>query len=180
MHNEDITPIFDGITSGSGKKIAVSDAALLKVKAVSQKYDDNVVAPVKSFTGFQTAGGSAVTVSEKALQQAAKFHESVREFEVPDLPEACHREQFAKCPDIKTDISATNSEITFTNVSTEAVKGFTGFQTGRGQKVSVSKEALKKARTIITENDKCEDVEGDEQKETHFDIETEAKESTRV
>ena len=180
VHNEDITPIFDGITSGSGKKIAVSDAALLKVKAVSQKYDDNVVAPVKSFTGFQTAGGSAVTVSEKALQQAAKFHESVREFEVPDLPEACHREQFAKCPDIKTDISATNSEITFTNVSTEAVKGFTGFQTGRGQKVSVSKEALKKARTIITENDKCEDVEGDEQKETHFDIETEAKESTRV
>ena len=174
--NTPAAPIFDGFTSASGKKIAVSDASLLNVKAVSQKYDHNAVVPVKSFTGFQTAGGSAVTVSENALQQAAKFHESVAEFEVSGLTEACHRDQ---CQDLQTDLSSTNSKITFSNVSTKALNSFTGFQTGRGQKVSVSEEALKKTR-ILTENDKYEDVGGDEQIETHFDIETEAKESTEV
>ena len=177
--NTSAAPVFDGFTSGSGKKIALSDASLLNVKADSQKYDHNVVVPFKSFTGFQTAGGSAVTVSENALQQAAKFHESVTEFEVPDLSGAFHRDQSSQCQVLKTNLSSTNSKIAFNNVSTEALKGFTGFQTGRGQRVSVSGEALKKSR-ILTENDKYEDVRGDEQTETHFDIETEAKESTKV
>ena len=175
--NEDITqaaPIFGGFTSGNGKEITVSDAALLRAKIMLQKYDDSAVVPVQSFTGFQTAGGSAVTVSESALQQAVKFHESVGEFEVPGLSEACQ-----KNPSLKSDLTSTNSA-TFTNVSTEALKSFTGFLTGRGQKVSISEEALNKARTFIHDNDKYEDVVGDEQKETNFDIETEAKESTKV
>ena len=81
-------------------------------------------------------------------------------------------------PDVKTD--STNSGVLFNNGSTNPQESFQGFQTARGRKVSVSEEAVKKAKNLLTVQSSIENRYGDGRSESQIDIETETKESTKV
>ncbi|XP_078603225.1 uncharacterized protein LOC144877195 [Branchiostoma floridae x Branchiostoma japonicum] len=146
------TSMFRGFQTARGQKIEVSENALRKARALfsdDSKEETTALEGIQSpkveiakntnastFWSFQTARGQKIEVSEDALRKArALFSDDAKE-------ETADQEgiQSLKVRTAKD-----------TNDST-----FRGFQTARGQKIKVSKDALQKARALFSDDAKEE------------------------
>ena len=173
---------FAGFLTAGGATVKVSEKSLQFVKNFQSEESngpDKLLQPsndARSFAGFQTAGGNKVKVSEKSLQFAKNFlsEESISSDRQGDTAGSCIGFQTAagKKVDISDDalqkaqqlLANTNSSVvpsrskpTESEVKcsspSSTKQGFKGFQTARGNKVHVSKQALDKARQFLTDND---------------------------
>ncbi|XP_078684329.1 uncharacterized protein LOC144917871 [Branchiostoma floridae x Branchiostoma belcheri] len=143
--SEKTTVTYRGFQTAGGQKIHVSKEALQKAKAL---FSDNVPLPGSStpeklpltdqkqsnngteLKGFQTAKGQKIEVSKKSLQLAKNlWKESESGLN--------HPAEVAK----KTPEDSEKTTITYR-----------GFQTARGQKIHVSKEALQKAKALFSDD----------------------------
>lgn len=125
-------PSFGGFCTAGGSKVHISDKALARAEQLwkEEEGNDDISAPVveydnpetalQSFGGFQTAGGSCVTASEKALAKAQHILDQLEhEMRTEDnLPDQVQGESF-------------------------------GFQTARGSTVKVSDDAMSKAQSML-------------------------------
>ncbi|XP_070553745.1 breast cancer type 2 susceptibility protein-like [Ptychodera flava] len=98
--------------------------------------ENSCPSPPKPFLGFQTAGGSKVTVSEDSLKKAKLL-----------LAE-----------------ETANTEYTVFQKNINTLPEFTGFQTAGGRKVTVSEESLKKAKGLFSEVEMSECSKNNESK----------------
>ena len=171
-----------GFQTARGCQVMVSESALreahrfmnqleLEVNAANdQEMTENHI----SFTEFSTARGNRVEVSKTALKLAKRFladnHDN--NTEQPITPEP--------------DLTGMNADQLPSDKLNERPQGFAGFQTGRGEAVPVSEEAMAKAQLFVTEN--TETLQGYNDKESRplrdvkhqVDIEMEASESAKV
>ncbi|XP_035682318.1 uncharacterized protein LOC118419819 isoform X2 [Branchiostoma floridae] len=162
-----------------GKSVETLDSAtfneeILKEKDVTQSSKD------ESFVGFKTASGHTVNVSETSLQRAKQMFQDGDEVNAKTSPNKGPFEESApsEFQRFKTcrgqEIGVSNKSLQFTkemwkdsesdfNHSCESAmlnpecgeKGttmFRGFQTARGQKINVSKEALEKAKALFSDD----------------------------
>ena len=136
---------FTGFSTARGNKVSVSDKALKKSRKIfneneqsfSNSGSKNTTSPGQSpnsrgahFTGFATARGSKVLVSEKALKESRKI--------------------FDDCEHSFIDSKNT----TLPGQSLKAgVTHITGFATARGNEVSVSDKTLKESKKMFVERE---------------------------
>ena len=134
--------ICTGFTTARGNKVSVSDKALKELRKIFDDTDNNSISEnVKSLessakmasticTGFTTARGNKVSVSDKALNESRKMFDD-------------------------TDINSMLSENVELSVQSpnKASTICTGFTTARGNKVSVSDKALKESRKIFDDTE---------------------------
>lgn len=125
-------PSFGGFCTAGGSKVHISDKALARAEQLwkEEEGNDDIGAPgveydkpetaLQSFGGFQTAGGSRVTASEKALAKAQHILDQLEhEMRTEDiLPDQVQGESF-------------------------------GFQTALGSTVKVSDDAMSKAQSML-------------------------------
>ena len=119
-----MTPV--GFSTAGGKKVTVSEQALGKAKAMfgGASSPEAPVTPV----GFSTAGGRQVTVSEQALGKARAVMEEAGVKEVTMAEGASNRAVLEGSKGASTAV---------------------GFSTGRGQPVEVSAAALARAQAVL-------------------------------
>ncbi|XP_048836639.1 breast cancer type 2 susceptibility protein isoform X3 [Brienomyrus brachyistius] len=144
-----------GFSTASGKRVCVSETALLKAKtflesdeeclnpkehvATQHKGVSSPNIPLKRSCGFSTASGKSVSVSTKSLQEAKVLFsemESVSLWESgAEAVEESKRNEFGIYP-------------------SDSGKSNCGFSTASGKKVSVSEESLMRAKTLL---DQCDE-----------------------
>jgi hypothetical protein len=156
-----------GVASGGGKKICISEEAVLKAQAFMREAVPEIPSDSSrnsSFSGFATAGGKKVIISEEAITKARTLFED-------NLPEArpvnwdvstCIG--FSTAAGKKVSISQeaiARAKALFDDKLPEALSGhsevpgasrvrsFTGFATAAGKKVSISEEAIVKAKALF-------------------------------
>ena len=127
---------FAGFATAGGKKVSISEKALNHVKQFFDDVEEENVAPIKEPFGFATASGKHVNVSSSALEKA-RNNQRVAEAETSN----------------SKDIPGLLSATTTTLRSMDNQPGCGGFQTARGGSVSVSADALNRARTILNDCD---------------------------
>ncbi|XP_056906119.1 breast cancer type 2 susceptibility protein [Takifugu flavidus] len=164
-----------GFHTASGKATACSSEALQKAKALFSDISSNVETlqtnqddpkqdhienEPKIHCGFSTAGGGKVHISQKSLLKAKnlfKEFDSATENQEPD-------DSFKGCDivDDRDDFSAKQREtlavvsrfheMNRTNVCTNVPPAGHGFHMASGRKVSVSDEAMVKAKSLMDES----------------------------
>ena len=137
---------FAGFATAGGKKVSISEKALNHVKQFFDDVEEENVAPSKEPYGFATARGKHVNVSSSALEKARN---NLRAAEA----------ETSNSKDIPGLLSATTTTLR----SMDNQPGCGGFQTARGSSVSVSADALNRARTLLNdcdENDPEKDNSG--------------------
>ncbi|CAH1268296.1 BRCA2 [Branchiostoma lanceolatum] len=147
---------FRGFQTAGGQRIDVSEEALQKAKALfsdntsltendsckKSSHTNQELNNGAKFKGFQTARGQKIEVSEDALKKARVFL-SDDVTEETSGQEGIQRPKMERAQDVNTSI-------------------FRGFQTARGQKIEVSKDALQKARALLSD-DVTEETSGQEE-----------------
>ncbi|KAJ7372029.1 hypothetical protein OS493_021457 [Desmophyllum pertusum] len=165
---------FSGFQTASGQSVKLSKESLVKGTAIMQQIDKSLeqnregsasatsfsgsepsVTSFSGFSGFQTAGGKTVQISESALAKAKETMAGIdRELqttspETPTISDYASRKarEPMKLVDQQIDKSTT--------VVTKGSHGgkFKGFFTAGGQSVSISEEALTKAKGFLLETD---------------------------
>ncbi|XP_062329445.1 breast cancer type 2 susceptibility protein [Osmerus eperlanus] len=146
-----------GFSTASGKRVAVSDGALQKAKALLSEFNEDGTekkearishtSPTKTLTenlgGFKTASGKGVALSAKALE---------------------HTKDFFKDFDANTDASKladTNEKsVEKRNTHMNAGKSNCGFTTAGGKKVHVSEKSLLRTKALLMESPRkdCGDI----------------------
>ena len=133
--------ICTGFTTAKGNKVSVSGKALTESRKIFDDTDNNAMLEnVKSLessakmpsticTGFITARGNKVSVSDKALKDSRKIFDDTDD----------------------SSIMSENAELCVSKVNKASI--CTGFTTARGNNVSVSDKSLKESRKIF---DDCE------------------------
>ena len=135
---------FTGFATARGDKVSVSEKALKESRKVfnddecfvkdstnTTLHEPSTVAPGSCFSGFATARGDKVSVSEKALKESRKVFNDDECFLKDSTDTTLH----------EPSIDAANT-------------CFSGFATARGDKVSVSEKALKESRKVFND-DEC-------------------------
>ena len=134
---------FTGFSTARGDKVSVSEKALKESRKVfnddecfvkdstnTTLREPSTVASGSRFTGFATAKGDKVSVSEKALKESRKVFNDNNCF-VNDTTNAALHEASPDAPG----------------------SCFTGFATARGDQVSVSEKALKESRKVFNDDE---------------------------
>ena len=175
---------FSGFQTAGGQQVKVSKESLDKGAEIMQKIDKSLevkvdkdqtnTASFSAFSGFQTAGGKTVQISESALAKAketmAGIESEVRllSSESGSLGEFQTKAKGKTGASTSEDVSSnTRGQSKSINEGTENgsmlvekdngdVK-FKGFFTAGGQRVSVSAEALSKARAFLFQTDNNND-----------------------
>ncbi|XP_069138457.1 breast cancer type 2 susceptibility protein homolog [Argopecten irradians] len=148
--NKEVVPEFGGFQRASGKKVSVSDEALAEARQRIIDRDSDVVKEplhdktetvqaeiqkqesISEFTGFQSTSGKNVSVSEKAL---AKARQNISDWN-------------SEITESKTEVKT--KTIIKDSTNQEKDSEFPGFQSASGKKVSISNQALEKARENIS------------------------------
>ncbi|XP_053686696.1 breast cancer type 2 susceptibility protein homolog [Sabethes cyaneus] len=164
-----------GFQTAGGNMIGVSEKAMEKArdiwKAETEYFtaDENwmqvvrnenetcagyTAQPVTSgYTGFKTAGGNSLTVSDSALAKAnALFNDVEREFQAETTTEIVERNGFRNC--IKEEFGQSRKPL-----AVEKAKAVSGFQTARGNSIGISEKALAKAQSIFEQMQNEEESE---------------------
>ncbi|XP_071786452.1 uncharacterized protein [Asterias amurensis] len=95
-----------------------------------------------TFIGFKTAGGNKVEIAQDALRKAKAFLDADSKYE-----DSCVMKASQKANTNPADQTQDQKE-SFHNGS-----NFSGFQTAGGRRVEISKEALKKAKNLFSEEE---------------------------
>lgn len=144
-----------GFSTASGKRVCVSETALLKARTFLESDEEflknpkehvttehkgvsSLNIPLKSRCGFSTASGKSVSISTKSIQEAKVLFsdmESVSLWESgAEAKEESKRKKFGIC---RSDSGKSNC----------------GFSTASGKKVSVSEKSLIKAKTLLDQSE---------------------------
>ncbi|XP_072557489.1 breast cancer type 2 susceptibility protein isoform X5 [Paramormyrops kingsleyae] len=144
-----------GFSTASGKRVCVSETALLKAKTFLESDEEflknpkehvttehkgvsSLNIPLKSGCGFSTASGKRVSISTKSLQEAKVLFSDMESASLwesgAEAKEESKRKEFSICP-------------------SDSGKSNCGFSTASGKKVSVSEKSLMKAKTLLDQND---------------------------
>lgn len=156
---------FPGFATARGRKVSVSDKALEQARSLLDSGKDESLAPLdkqKPFNGFATAGGRKVPVSEKALFQArsllAERDSSSTMVEKPPPTQAVSPSGVGRNDTVFAVAGSKNNAETSVVSATALSSGFPGFATASGGKVSVSEEALKRARRLMDDGESASAV----------------------
>lgn len=169
-----VPPTGSGFHTASGKKVSVSNEAMMKAKSflnesvamegikeeLKPKFD---TFPAQS-GGFQTASGKGVTISSAALQKAKTlFSESEHVKDEPDYPKMPFHAGIGKkmtfSPKTPQKTKADNLTVAFANNGEheDSLKNnevvHCGFTTAGGAKVHVSQKSLLKAKSLLNDID---------------------------
>ncbi|GFG37529.1 hypothetical protein Cfor_11582 [Coptotermes formosanus] len=152
------SPVFQGFSSASGKRVSVSAMALKRARQMFSEEESckELVADETSIPelqekeephspvskGFSTASGKRVNVSAMALKRARQMFSE---------EESC-KELVA---DITSILELQEQEGPHSPVSK-------GFSTASGKRVNVSAMALKRARQMFSEEESCKELVADE------------------
>ena len=156
---------FSGFQTASGQSVKVSKESMKKGAAILQQIDRSLQeeklnsafskgfpetkpssASFSGFSGFQTAGGKKVEMSESALAKAKETMADIdRELQVTNTETAAISLEASR--KAREQFSIVERE-TGNNGGT-----FGGFFTAGGQRVSVSEQSLTKARAFLQETD---------------------------
>ncbi|XP_078041052.1 uncharacterized protein LOC144472143 [Augochlora pura] len=146
-------PNNQGFRTASGKKMNITEEALLKAKALFsdedmqicasdqslmksvQKQEDPVVFAVPNNQGFRTASGKKMNITEEALTKAKALF-SDEDMQICD-----------------TDQSLMKSLQKQKDPTVFAVPKNHGFQTASGKKMNITEEALLKAKALFSDED---------------------------
>jgi hypothetical protein len=125
---------FVGFATAGGKKVSISEEAIAKAKTLFDKLpvDPANTSEFASCTGFATAAGKKVSISKEAIFKAKDFLED-------GLKD--HSEIVAH--------ANTGNGIPKPQLTTNAVATSIGFATAGGKRVSISKEAIAKAKAFM-------------------------------
>ena len=163
-HTHSITG-FSGFQTASGHSVKLSKESMKKGAAIMQQIDRSLQeeklnsasskgfpetkpssASFSEFSGFQTAGGKKVDISESALAKAKETMADIdRELQVTNTETAAISLEASR--KAREQLSMVERE-TASNGGT-----FAGFFTAGGQRVSVSEQSLTKARAFLQEAD---------------------------
>ncbi|XP_066555834.1 breast cancer type 2 susceptibility protein isoform X2 [Amia ocellicauda] len=143
-----------GLNTASRHKLCISEKAVLEANSAPNEFDNIAsngttrafkagigcttdITPGKG-SGFSTASGKRVSVSEKALQEAKMLLKDLGDTETPEPKQSLKVEN--------------------TNISTPNLQGKCGhgFSTASGKRVSVSEKALDEAKMLLKEHDNVE------------------------
>ena len=165
---------FSGFQTASGQSVNLSKESLQKGAAIMQQIDkslqengDNIVSVTglsrsapsstssSAFSGFQTAGGKTVQISESALAKAKQTVTDIeRELQIANLDATTisHDAAWKARERMNLTEQETGNSTTFITNGNHG-NTYKGFFTAGGQSVSVSEEALKKANAFVLDTD---------------------------
>ena len=150
----DAPPAFSGFQTAKGGKVSISINSLNEArKLLLDSHDEHLMEtkePGDRFVGFQTAKGKIVNVSSSSLQAAKKVLHDQQPADVGD--DEVDPIKSNKC---MPEQSADEKASTIHNKNTS---GFSGFQTAKGNTVSVSAKALKAAKSLLEDDNISNDV----------------------
>ncbi len=132
------TTSFVGFATAGGKKVSISEEAIAKAKTLFDKLpvDPANNSEFASCTGFATAAGKKVTIAKEAIVKAKAFLEDGLKGDSKIVAHA------------KSKASPENA-IPKPQLTANAVAPSVGFATAGGKRVSVSKEAIAKAKAFM-------------------------------
>ena len=145
---------FKGFETAKGTKVTISDKALraaqqlmTEVEDSSPKQEESLVdqtkgnsmpqksqGPAVAFKGFETAKGTKVTISDKALRAAQQL--------MTQVEDSSPKQQESFVDETKQKHMPQNSKVPV---------AFKGFQTAKGTKVTISDKALRAAQQLMAE-----------------------------
>ncbi|XP_071950971.1 uncharacterized protein [Antedon mediterranea] len=164
FNKPDIRKPFAGFMTGRGKQVKISEESLKKVK---QTFDDENMNAVninnnasysvsssfnkpdidKPFAGFMTGRGKKVKILEESLKKVKQT------FDNEDCSSDALMNELTKTSDTMEKDSQVTPFIKTVPHSSHSNKQFIGFMTGRGNKVNISEESLKKVKQTFDEEE---------------------------
>ncbi|XP_070997880.1 breast cancer type 2 susceptibility protein isoform X4 [Oncorhynchus clarkii lewisi] len=146
-----------GFSTASGKRVSVSEGALLKAQALlsecnvdgeelsksKKKIRVDLHNPTQKHSGFKTAGVKEVTVSPKAHKQAQALFNNC-DFNMDSLISA-------EAKQANIDVKSADG------LMNNPGKSYCAFMTAGGENVHVSEKGILKAKSILNENLNCTD-----------------------
>uniref|UniRef100_A0A8C5ELJ8 Tower domain-containing protein n=1 Tax=Gouania willdenowi TaxID=441366 RepID=A0A8C5ELJ8_GOUWI len=179
---EDATMSNNGFVAASGKSVTLSSEALQKARALfndisldsttsshTKRRDEKQENIPKVNCGYMTVAGKKVPVSKKNLRKSKPFFKA---FDKAGSPEAmAEMEAFIKNRNVPSELCSSTvyneetekrctentGKLKMENLNTLPRQNI-GFQTASGKGVTISSEALKKAKSLLSECEKCNDA----------------------
>ena len=158
---------FGGFTTGRGKQVKVSEVGLRKANALLHEGEDeppipnttysipfgnggdvDALAPQGGFMGgFQTGRGASIQVSKEGLEKANKLRASKGDDEAVGFGS----DEAVGFGSYETDVASFTGDLGAPTIG--------GFQTGRGKKVQVSEQSLRKVSALFSSEDDMDNAE---------------------